>query len=243
MAMRKDTEVNGNAPSGSDGDGRAAAGELRIDGTRPLSAGLVEQLAVLCDAVEHGSVDGAVVLEVSGAPAEHWSADLTVGLVNKWERVLRRLERLPAATIAVATGDCGGLALDALLAADYRVADPSARLVVQVAAGAVWPGMALYRLAQHSVNAAAIRRAALLGQPISVADALELHLVHELAADPAAALAAAAELARGVPGAELAIRRQLLFDASAAGFEEALGVHLAACDRLLRQAAGQRGAT
>ena len=66
------------------------------------------------------------------SPANRWPRDLTVALVSKWERALRRLERLPAATIAVADGDCGGPALDALLATDYRIASPAVRLIVPV---------------------------------------------------------------------------------------------------------------
>ena len=45
------------------------------------------------------------------------------------------------------------------------------------------------------------------------------------------------EMAAAVEGAELAIRRQLMLEAPTATFEDALGVHLAACDRSLRRLA------
>jgi isomerase DpgB len=45
-------------------------------------------------------------------------------------------------------------------------------------------------------------------------------------------------LTAGVAGEELAIRRQLLLDAGHTRFEDALGSHLAACDRALRRGAG-----
>ncbi len=61
----------------------------------------------------------------------------------------------------------------------------------------------------------------------------------EVAGDLAIALAKAAELASAADGGELAIRRQLMLEASAASFEDALGVHLAACDRTLRRAAAR----
>jgi isomerase DpgB len=173
---------------------------------------------------------------VSGAPGRRGPGELTVALVSKWERVLRRLERLPALTIAVADGDCGGPALDAFLATDYRIATGTARLVPTVLAGTTWPGMALYRLAQLGA-AAPIRRAMLFGTPITGADALALHLVDEITDDPASALAAVGELAATMSGPELAIRRQLMSEASTTGFDEALGMHLAACDRVLRRAA------
>ena len=40
------------------------------------------------------------------------------------------------------------------------------------------------------------------------------------------------------PRAELAIRRRLLLEAPSTSYEEALGTHLAACDRTLRGSAG-----
>lgn len=103
--------------------------------------------------------------------------------------------------------------------------------------GATWPGMALFRLARHGASTAAIRRAVLFGTPIEAADALALQLVDEVVDDPAAAEAVARQRAGAVGGSELAIRRQLLLDAPTTSFEEALGVHLAACDRVLRRSA------
>jgi isomerase DpgB len=208
---------------------------LRVDGRRPLAPELVADLEAVCDLAEDRGGRDAVIVRVSGAPGQPPGRDLAVGLVSKWERGLRRLERLPAASIAVVSGDCGGLALEALLATDYRIADASARLLVPMAAQATWPGMALYRLVRQA-GAAAARRAVLFGVPIGAAEALAACLVDELTGDTPGALAAAAELAGAFPGAELAIRRQLMLDAPAVGFEDALGAHLAACDRALRQA-------
>jgi isomerase DpgB len=207
---------------------------VRIDGGRPLSAESIAAIGAVCDSAEDRSDRGTVVVQVSGAPVGSFAGDLSVALVSKWERALRRLERLPAATIGVATGGCGGIALDALLATDYRIAATSVRLLVPVEAGATWPGMALYRLA-HQAGAAAIRRAVLFGAPIDADDALALGVVDELTDDPARALAAAAELTNAFSGAELAIRRQLMLDAATVSFEDALGRHLAACDRARRR--------
>lgn len=218
--------------------GAAATGglEIRIDGTRPLSASSVAAVSAVCDrAAEHGP-GGIVIVHVSGAARDPAAGDLTVGLVSKWERALRRLERLPAVSLAVADGDCGGLALDVLLATDYRIATSSVRLLLPVLAGATWPGMALYRLTRQAGESAA-RRAVLLGTPITAAEALAMHLVDELTDHPAAALASAtAGRGAAFPGAELAIRRQLILEAPATSFEDALGAHLAACDRALCQA-------
>ena len=211
---------------------------IRIDGTRPLSAEAVAAVGAVCDSTEDCGGHRQVIVHVSGAPAAASAGDLAITLVSRWERGLRRLERLPATTIAIATGDCGGLALDALLATDYRIAATSVRLLVPVEAGATWPGMALYRLSRRS-GATAIRRAVLFGTPIEATEALALCLVDELADDVVTALAAATELTGAVSGAELAIRRQLMLDAATVSFEDALGRHLAACDRALRQASAR----
>ncbi|MER5768570.1 enoyl-CoA-hydratase DpgB [Streptomyces sp. NPDC001985] len=207
---------------------------LKIDGTAPLSAGSVKALAALCDQTEDHPGTEAVTLHVEGAPTEGWTTGLNVALVTKWERTLRRLERLPAPTIAVVRGDCGGTALDALLATDVRIATPGARLLVSGDAGATWPGMASYRLVQQA-GAARVRRAVVLGVPLTAADAAALGLVDELTDDPEGALAATVRRLAGRSGKELAIRRQLLFDATTTSFEDAIGPHLAACDRALRR--------
>lgn len=210
-----------------------------VDGRQPLSTESLAAMAAVCDSAEDQGDRAVVVVHVSGAPAGSRARDLDIALVSKWERGLRRLERLPATTISVAVGDCGGIALEALLATDYRIANNSVRLLVPVEDGAIWPGMALYRLA-HQVGAAAIRRMVLFGTPLGVRDALALRVVDEVTDDTVGALAAASEVAGAFSGAELAIRRQLMFDATTVSFEEALGRHLAACDRELRRAAGVR---
>ena len=196
----------------------AADPTIRIDGGQPVSPALVAALGALCDRAEDHAGHSVVTLHVTGAPGQLDAGGLTVALVSKWERQLRRL---------------GGTALDALLTADYRIAARSARLVLPVQAGAAWPGMALYRLAQQA-GVAAVRRAVLFGVPLTAADALAAHLVDEVAGDPAAALARAAATAGALAGPELAVRRQLLLSAPGTSFEDALGLHLAACDRTLR---------
>jgi isomerase DpgB len=209
---------------------------LRLDGSRPLSAASVEELADLCDRAEDHRGSGPVTVHVTGAPSDGWATGLTVGLVSKWERVVRRFERLGRVTVAVASGDCAGTALDLLLAADVRIVAPGTRLLLSWAGGAAWPGMTVYRLTQQA-GAAGIRCAVLLGAPIEADRALALNLVDEVSEDPATTLADLAEVARAMDGAETAIRRQLIFEAGSTTFEDALGAHLAAADRALRREA------
>jgi isomerase DpgB len=214
---------------------------LRIDGSLPLTTESAAELGALCDRAEDGAASleagNFVMLVVSGVPGPEWSRELPVALVSKWERALRRLERIPAITIAVADDDCGGPALDALLVSDYRIMAAGARLVMPVVAGATWPGMALYRLARQAAGAALVRRAILFGAPIWAAEAQTMGLIDDVAANAPLALEKAREVAVAASGAELAIRRQLMLEAMATTFEDALGVHLAACDRVLRSVA------
>jgi isomerase DpgB len=200
-----------------------------------MSMAAVKAVEAACDAAEDRDGLGIVLLYLSGAPEAFQPGQLNVGLVTKWERTLRRLERVPRATVAVVSGNCGGAALDVLLASDFRIATPDVRLLIAVDDEATWPGMTLYRLAQQ-VGIGRIRRPLLLGTPIEASDALRLQLIDELADDPATALAIVTELTWEISGSELAIRRQLMFDANTTSFEDALGSHLAACDRAIRRA-------
>jgi isomerase DpgB len=80
-----------------------------------------------------------------------------------------------------------------------------------------------------------VRRWILFGHPLSAVEAVDARLVDEVAEDTAAALATAIALLATADGADLAVRRQLMLDATTTSFEEALGRHLAACDRLSRR--------
>jgi isomerase DpgB len=209
---------------------------LRIDGAQRLSAASVEAVAAVCDRAEDDGRPGIVEAHLTGAPDGLWTRGLTIGLVTKWERAVRRLERLPMTTVAIVSGDCGGAALDVLLATDVRIAAHGTRLLVPVNGTATWPGMALYRLVQQA-GTAATRRAVLLGAPIETDEAVALHIVDQVSDDPANELVALAGAAGLISDRELAIRRQLMFDANTTSFEDALGSHLAACDRALRRGA------
>jgi isomerase DpgB len=210
---------------------------LHVDGRRPVSPADVEAVLRLCDRAEDGYQAGLLTAYVSGAPQPGWTAGLDVGLLTKWEKAVRRLERSGVLTVAVAAGDCGGTALDVLLATDVRIAVAGSRLVVTTDGEASWPGMTLFRLGRQG-SGAGLRRAALLGTPIETDEAAAAGLIDLVVDEPGAALAELAVRAGSAAGTELAIRRQLLLDAGQHSFEEALGAHLAACDRALRRTAG-----
>lgn len=207
---------------------------LEIDGSVPLTKELVEELADLCARAQDDAHD-VLVLVVRGEPGEH-SAHEGVGvhLVNKWERQLRQLERLEVATVAIADGACGGVAMEALLATDYRIATDDVTFRVPSISGEPWPGMVLHRLVTQT-GIARIRRSALFGMSIPPQEALAYGLVDEFVRDASEAVKRTRRLMKERSGSELAIRRRLLLDSATTSFEDALGTHLAACDRSLRR--------
>lgn len=219
----------------------SAAGYFRIDIPTVLTPSLISTLDQFCDLVDDAG-DAVAVLRLSG-PTEPtgpdhqqpWPGEVGIHLVNKWERALRRVERLRAATIAVADGRCAGAGLEVLLATDYRIATTAFRLTLPTPSGVPWPGMIVHRLA-NQLGVARARRLVLFGGDLTAADAVESALVDEVTNDIADRVQATARLLSGLAGQELAVRRRLLLDATTTSFEDALGAHLAACDRTLRRA-------
>ena len=97
--------------------------------------------------------------------------------------------------------------------------------------------MVLHRLV-NQIGLTRARQLVLFEAEVPADRALELGLVEEVVPDPAERIAAIVKQARGRSGTELAIRRRLLLDAVTTPFEESLGTHLAACDRVQRRKAG-----
>jgi isomerase DpgB len=219
---------------------------LPIDCSKPLSASTIASLVAVCDRIENNQNESVVVLHVTGESGlgdqgdqgDQWpGAQVNIQQVSTWERTLRRLERLPAAIIGVAEGECTGPALEILLATDYRIATSDLSLKLPTSNGQVWPGMALHRLATQ-IGVAKARQLVLFGRNLTVDIAVRIGLIDEVATDLAEAVVFAANVVSGFEGSELAIRRRLLLDATTTSFEESLGAHLAACDRMMRRNAG-----
>lgn len=214
-----------------------------IDGTVPLP-GLTAAVNAVCDAVENRPERSVVVLRLAPTPPDSraWPGQVSVRDVNRWERAVRRLERLTAMTIALAEGACGGPTLDLLLATDFRMAGPDLLLRLPVNDGHFWPGMSLHRLVQQ-LGVGRARKIVLWGDDISVGSAAELGLVDQVTEDLTEALRTATVLMGRISDKELAVRRQLLLEAASADYDDALGIHLAACDRELRRLHAHDGST
>ncbi|MGV9317054.1 enoyl-CoA-hydratase DpgB [Streptomyces sp. NPDC003691] len=210
-----------------------------VGSDRTLSATLIAELTEVCDRAEDAGGTVPVVIRVGGGtPAlpVPWPGTSHIHLVNKWEGALRRLERLGTAVIAVAGGHCTGPALETLLACDYRIGTPGTTIAVHHESAVPWPGMALHRLV-NQVGVVGARALVLFGGVLDADEARAAGILDEAAEDTAAAVAAAKRSASGLAGSELALRRRLLLDAAGTSFEDALGAHLAACDRTMRRTA------
>ncbi|MET9507640.1 enoyl-CoA-hydratase DpgB [Streptomyces flavidovirens] len=210
---------------------------LQLDAGRSLSE-LTAAVNDACNQAEERADRSVVLLRLPGPSAEtrSWPGKVDIQQVNRWERAVRRLERLPTLSIAVAAGACGGPALDLLLVSDYRVGASDLRLLAPVNDGHFWPGMAVYRISQQ-LGAARARQIVLWGDEIDVVRAQELGLIDQITDDADSAAHTATVLMGRISDRELAIRRQLLLEAQALEFDDALGAHLAACDRELRRLA------
>ncbi|GAB2605840.1 enoyl-CoA-hydratase DpgB [Kribbella endophytica] len=180
--------------------------------------------------------DGVVLELHPGGGHQAWPGNVPIAAINRWERALRRLERVPAPVVAVASGTCTGPAAEVLLVADFRVVTRDFVFVLGAEGGA-WPGAVLHRLACQ-LGVARAKQLALWRQPLTARKAVALDLVDELADDLRLALRRAEEmLGSAAPdgGEDFAVIRRLLLDAPATSVDEALGSHLAAADRLLRR--------
>lgn len=207
--------------------------ELNVSG--PLNKSLVERINGACDCVEDAGAGASLMIVMNGHPGEDQEAggEVDIQLVNQWERALRRIERLRAVTISAFTGPCGDLGVSVMLTTDYRIASEGLHMSLRNAEGSILPSMVLHRLASQ-IGVTWSRRFAVLGMPINACTAQQLGLVDETAADTELAASAFLKTLCPTVAADMPVRRRLLLDAPALNYDEGLGTHLAACDRLLR---------
>lgn len=208
--------------------------KVRIDGTKPL-AELITTVSAACDELTASRGENGVIFAVDPAPAHPpaWPGEVDIHTVRRWERAIHRIEQMSTISAVLAQGVCFGPGLEILLAADFRMAVPGTRLVFSAEDSLVWAGMSLYRLARQCGIARA-RQVMMWRLEVSAEEAADWGLVDVVADTAEVASLVAGHTAR-LSGREIAVRRQLVREAASAEFDDALGVHLAACDRELRR--------
>lgn len=211
--------------------------DVEVVALRGGVAELSEQLNAICDRVEADGVRPVLHLDGSDAaalPLQWPEQDLTIRTVTRWERALRRLERVPAASVAVVTGEVGPAALEVLFCTDWRV---SAADSIFALSAQPWPGAVLFRMARQ-LGHATTRRLMLFPAAVPATRAQELGFVDEVrggAVSEVLAAGASAAQAMAIDDADAAVLRQLHDEAATAQYDDAIGAHLAACDRVLRR--------
>lgn len=209
---------------------------LNIDMSKPPSMEVVQAIKSACNQAEDAKDSAVLLVHISGSD----KADNTplptpgnINMVNQWEKALRRLERVNAITVSVVKGQCNGIGMTLMLATDYRIIERDTKLGLVLENGGVMPGMTLYRLV-NQIGMPWAKRMALLGEQLTSEKANALGLVDIVSDDCDSATAMFLESLVQIDTTDLSIRRRLLLDASSMSYEEAVGSHLAACDRYLR---------
>lgn len=191
---------------------------------------LASRTRVLSDFIR-SQASGLAVIDLRESGTEHLSPSDDITDVKGWERALHLVERSPAATVALFGQQVGGAALEVGLACDFRIADPGSQ-VIWHNDGAVWPGTALFRLVQL-IGPAQTIRLTLLGEPVRANAALVSGLVDVITDNPEAEVETLRTAVARLD--DLRVVRQLIAEAAHTSYDEALGAHLAACERYLRR--------
>jgi isomerase DpgB len=210
-----------------------AVATLRFPAGAPSLADLARWLNEALDAIDDAGTPADLLVEVAGEPGEPADA-ARLSDWSRWDKALRRLERVPVATVGVLDGAITGPAFHLVLALDFAVATPQTVLLCRDLYRGRLPGMSVYRLAK-SVGYGYAKRMLLAGHPVPASEALRTGLVTEVSVDPATVardlLRRCAPRTCGWP-----LTRRLLEEGYSLSFEDALGSVLAAQERAIREA-------
>ena len=201
-----------------------------------LTLELINELNRLCDQLEDTSREqlGVLLLQLdSRVSCVEPECHKDVYLISKWEKLLRRLELTDGAVICAASDNIGHLGLALLLVSDYRLANELSQFSLCNEQGHLLAGCALQRLA-HQFGSGACRKLVLFGNTLNAVEAKNIGLIDELGADSGVLAQQYIDSLQPNQLNDIRVRRQLLLEAFHLGHDEALGAHLAACDRSLR---------
>lgn len=207
-----------------------------------LSTELVKKLSAALDHAEDVGSNGRIEIEICGIDClvdpTVWPGGTDVMIVNKWEQLLRRIERMQTVSAVSVRGHCTAEALELLLVADHRAVSHDTRIHLSAKNHDVWPSMAMHRLC-HQIGYAKARRSMLFGGMLTGEELHDWGVADSITAGEPTFDLHEWRLAASDPG-DLPMRRRLLQDALDSSFDEALGAHLAACDRTLKRTAAKQ---
>jgi enoyl-CoA hydratase/carnithine racemase len=209
--------------------GAGGAVLLRIEGplaritlNRPqklnaMDGALLDGLEAAVDAVARASavrvvlVGGAGRAFSAGLDLDMRVAGVPLSFFERQERVRRRLEALPAITIAAVQGHCLGGGLQLAIACDLRVGSSDCRLGLPAVMEGLFPGLATVRL-PRLIGLGPARRLILSGEPLGAGEALQQGLLDYVvpAERFAAGTAAVVETFLRVPGTAAGASKRLM---------------------------------
>lgn len=201
-----------------------------------LSADAIAALNEICDQVEDAGYSSVLLIQPdsdnAGIPDSEDNID--IHRIRSWEKLIRRIETLDALSIFAANSGINSVSMAGLLVSDYRIVSDHVNFSLADENQNIMPGMLLHRLA-HQLGIAHSRQMILLGNPMGAETAKALGLIDEVSVNIPERITHLIESLEPNCLPELSMRRRLLYEASSTHYEDALGVHLAACDRLLRR--------
>lgn len=209
---------------------------VEINGGEQLSHALVERLNTAINRVEDLNASALLFICIRGGDLKDlltWPGEVNLRAVTHWERTLRRLERADSVTAVYAARNCSALALEILTVVDRRISSSDFVLWLGATGQPIWPGMVLYRLVRQ-IGEARTKRLFLEGAPITAEECRTREIIDDTNDSMEEVLLGMATLATGSVAEDFPIRRRLMQDSCATTYEDALGAHLAACDRTRR---------
>lgn len=207
---------------------------------------MVRELTAVCDHLEdHSSCQVVVFKGANGCFSKgidfaefRPDAPMDIHGFNKWEKMCRRIETLPKATIALLEGEVIGGGVQLALCTDVRIATPGATLSLPEVSLGFLPGMAVFRLAKY-IGLGRAKQIILRGLPITAAQGHSLGLVDSLCEQDALDEQLASLISEFLPLNPIAhqLARRLLNESFEDSFENAIGHFLAAQQRAVSQPA------
>ena len=212
----------------------SAGGVCRLTFNRPAqrNAMSVEMLEALHEELRRAEFDPAIRCIVIDGAGEHFMAG---GDIKSWARLrtmspsargddfkqrlnavfplVERLDAIAKPVIVAVRGYCVGAALSFVLAADFVIADESAKFIfANIRAGLV-PDMGITYYLPRAIGRRAASRLSLLGSQLDASQARELGIVDEVAAPEGfeAAIASLSEKLTAAPALALKETKKLLY--------------------------------
>lgn len=211
--------------------------EIELAADSVIGSRMIDDVNLACDQAQDAGPGSVLVVRL--APGKKGGALFPAGgpselpMLSQWERALQRIEKLPIPTLAVVEGHCFGLMMEILLTTDFRIASAESRIGLARVGQTLWPSMAIHRLVAQ-IGGAHARAAVLLGTEWDAAAALGVGLINKVSKDVDVCADAHVRFCEQAAFADLGVRRRLLLEATSTTHDQALGAHLAACDRALR---------